>query len=115
MSHTSIVVAVPTDAHEIRSPSQRSTWLADMSVGQRLAWSFGLLGLAVALLGATTWLTGQNTTAQSQALLGEQLPLERSVREWRTHSIQLGEKALRASLSEDVFPALLHKSTPISC
>lgn len=104
MSHTSIVVAVPTDAHEISSPSQRSTWLADMSVGQRLAWSFGLLGLAVALLGATTWLTGQNTTAQSQALLGEQLPLERSVREWRTHSIQLGEKALRASLSEDVFP-----------
>lgn len=121
MSRSSLVISVPRKAEDGRAAlledmrptlplAKRTSWLADMSVGLRLAWSFGLLGFAVALLGATTWLTGQTTTSQSQALIDEQLPLERSVREWRTYSVQLGEMALRASLSEDVFPLTLEMS-----
>ena len=74
------------------------------SIGQKLGLSFGLLGLAVALLGATTWLTGEATTAQAQRLAQQRWPLERAVRDWKTQSIKLGELALRATGSNDVFP-----------
>ena len=75
-----------------------------MSVGQKLAASFGLLGCAVALLGAMTWATGQATRQQAALLAHEQLPIERSVREWKTQSVTIGQIALRAAISTDVFP-----------
>ena len=77
-----------------------------LSVGQKLAASFGLLGLAVALLGATTWLTGQDTERQAALLAREQLPIERTVRDWKTQSVTIGQIALRATISTDVFPLL---------
>ncbi|MDD0808801.1 methyl-accepting chemotaxis protein [Curvibacter sp. RS43] len=75
-----------------------------LTLGQKLGLGFGLLGLAVALLGATTWWTGQATTAQAQRLAQERLPLERAVRDWKAQSIKIGELALRATGSTDVFP-----------
>ncbi|MDD0838663.1 methyl-accepting chemotaxis protein [Curvibacter sp. HBC61] len=75
-----------------------------LSLGQKLGLAFGLLGLAVALLGATTWLTGQATTSQAKRLAEERLPLERAVRDWKAQSIKIGELALRATGSTDVFP-----------
>ena len=77
-----------------------------LSVGQKLAASFGLLGLAVALLGATTWLTGEDTERQAALLAREQLPIERTVRDWKTQSVTIGQIALRATISTDVFPLL---------
>ncbi|MFY3384805.1 methyl-accepting chemotaxis protein [Paracidovorax sp. MALMAid1276] len=82
-------------------PSRRT-----LSVGQKLAASFGLLGLAVALLGATTWLTGEDTERQAALLAREQLPIERTVRDWKTQSVTIGQIALRATISTDVFPLL---------
>ena len=81
-------------------------WLGGLSVGQKLGLAFGLLGLAVAALGATTWYTGQATSAKASRLIDEQLPIERSVRNWRTSSVRLGEMALRTTTSTDVFPLL---------
>ncbi len=75
-----------------------------MSVGQKLAASFGLLGLAVALLGAATWFTGEETQRQASLLVHEQLPIERNVRNWKTQSVTIGQVALRATTSTDVFP-----------
>ncbi len=77
-----------------------------LSVGQKLAASFGLLGLAVAMLGATTWLTGQDTERQAALLAREQLPIERTVLDWKTQSVTIGQIALRATISTDVFPLL---------
>ena len=87
-------------------PPKKRRWLSlsDLSVGLKLGLSFGLLGMAVGLLGAATWMTGRTTASQAQTLIDEQLPIERSVREWRTQSIRLGEMALRATTSSDVFP-----------
>ncbi|BEP96878.1 hypothetical protein GmRootA79_52630 (plasmid) [Acidovorax sp. A79] len=76
----------------------------NLSVGQKLATSFGLLGCAVALLGAMTWMTGEGTRRQAALLAGEQLPIERSVRDWKTQSVTIGQIALRATVSSDVFP-----------
>jgi len=73
-------------------------------MGQKLAASFGLLGCAVALLGATTWMTGEGTRRQASLLAGEQLPIERSVRDWKTQSVTIGQIALRTTVSPDVFP-----------
>ena len=78
----------------------------NLSVGQKLAASFGLLGLAVALLGTTTWMTGQATSSQATTLAREQLPIERTVRDWKTQSVTIGQIALRAAISTDVFPLL---------
>ncbi|MDF1485736.1 methyl-accepting chemotaxis protein [Ramlibacter sp. H39-3-26] len=75
-----------------------------LSVGTKLALAFGVLSLAVALVGATTWFTGQATITQARALLDEQLPIERAVRDWKAQSILLGELAQRAAGSSDVFP-----------
>ena len=75
-----------------------------LSVGQKLAASFGLLGCAVALLGATTWMTGEGTRHQATLLASEQLPIERSVRDWKTQSVTIGQIALRTTVSPDVFP-----------
>lgn len=97
--------AVDADGNDTPPPKRgRSSWWSSLSVGLKLGLSFGLLGLAVGLLGAATWTAGQNITSQGQILVGEQLPIERSVREWRTQSIQLGEMALRTTSSSDVFP-----------
>ena len=75
-----------------------------LSVGQKLAASFAILGLAVALLGTTTWLTGQSTSRRAGSLANEQLPIERAVHGWKTQSVHTGQIALRASISQDVFP-----------
>ncbi|MFN9726087.1 hypothetical protein [Acidovorax sp.] len=75
-----------------------------LSVGQKLAASFAILGLAVALLGTTTWLTGQSTSRRAGTLANEQLPIERAVHGWKTQSVHTGQIALRASISQDVFP-----------
>lgn len=96
--------AVSKGVRSMRKNGILMTWVSSISVGMRLALSFGFLGLSVALLGTMVWFTGQTTTSQSRALIDELLPIERSVREWRTYSIKLGEMTLRASTSQDVFP-----------
>lgn len=85
-----------------------------LSVGQKLAASFGILGLAVALLGATTWMTGEGTGRQAALLTAEQLPIERSVRDWKTQSVAIGQIALRATLSSDVFPLVAEMRTQLA-
>ena len=90
------------------APARRSRTL---SVGQKLAASFGILGFAVALLGATTWLTGEGTSRRATLLTTEQLPIERSVRDWKTQSVYIGQIALRASMSTDVFPLVAEMRT----
>ncbi|MFI8619173.1 methyl-accepting chemotaxis protein [Acidovorax sp. NPDC077693] len=85
-----------------------------LTVGQKLAAAFGLLGVAVALLGTTTWLTGQGTTRQARLLTAEQLPIERSVREWKTQSMYIGQIALRTTSSTDVFPLVAEMRTQIA-
>ena len=81
-----------------------ATALRSWSVGHKLAASFCLLGCAVALLGATTWTTGGETRRQAALLANEQLPIERSVRDWKTQSVTIGQIALRTTISPDVFP-----------
>ncbi|EJE52717.1 methyl-accepting chemotaxis protein [Acidovorax sp. CF316] len=93
-----------------QAPRARRT----LTVGQRLAAAFGLLGVAVALLGSTTWLTGQGTTRQATLLTAEQLPIERSVREWKTQSVHIGQIALRATSSTDVFPLVAEMRTQLA-
>ena len=58
----------------------------------------------MALLGATTWTTGEGTRRQATLLASEQLPIERSVRDWKTQSVTIGQIALRTTVSPDVFP-----------
>ena len=94
------------------SPSPRGK--RTLTVGQKLAAAFGLLGVAVALLGSTTWLTGQGTTRQATLLTAEQLPIERSVREWKTQSVHIGQIALRATSSTDVFPLVAEMRTQLA-
>ncbi|KRC15037.1 methyl-accepting chemotaxis protein [Acidovorax sp. Root217] len=94
------------------SPSPRGK--RTLTVGQKLAAAFGLLGVAVALLGSTTWLTGQGTTRQATLLTSEQLPIERSVREWKTQSVHIGQIALRATSSTDVFPLVAEMRTQLA-
>lgn len=60
MNALSMLQAVPASARTVPT---------GLSVGRRLALSFGCLGLAVAALGATTWLTGQATITQAQQLV----------------------------------------------
>ncbi|MGV3682826.1 MAG: methyl-accepting chemotaxis protein [Acidovorax sp.] len=85
-----------------------------LSVGQKLAAAFGLLGVAVALLGSTTWLTGQGTTRQATLLTAEQLPIERAVREFKTQSVHIGQIALRTTSSQDVFPLVAEMRTQLA-
>ncbi|RYF66829.1 MAG: HAMP domain-containing protein, partial [Comamonadaceae bacterium] len=51
-----------------------------------------------------TWMTGEGTRRQATLLAGEQLPIERSVRDWKTQSVTIGQIALRTTVSPDVFP-----------
>jgi len=103
--------AVPDAAAQSPAPARRRRTL---SVGQKLAASFGILGFAVALLGATTWLTGQDTSRQATLLTTEQLPIERTVRDWKTQSVYIGQIALRATLSSDVFPLVAEMRNQIA-
>ena len=103
--------AVPDAAAESPAPARRRRTL---SVGQKLAASFGILGFAVALLGATAWLTGQDTSRQATLLTTEQLPIERTVRDWKTQSVYIGQIALRATLSSDVFPLVAEMRNQIA-
>ena len=68
----------------------------------------------MALLGATTWLTGQDTSRQATLLTTEQLPIERTVRDWKTQSVYIGQIALRATLSSDVFPLVAEMRNQIA-
>ncbi|MDP4075350.1 methyl-accepting chemotaxis protein [Acidovorax sp. A1169] len=116
-NRTPAVTAFPADApmaapRPSSSPSPRGN--RTLTVGQKLAAAFGLLGVAVALLGSTTWLTGQGTTRQATLLTAEQLPIERSVREWKTQSVHIGQIALRATSSTDVFPLVAEMRTQLA-
>ncbi len=93
-----------SDGVRSAAPSPRQRSRSQLSVGQKLAACFGLLGCAVALLGAVTWMTGDATRQQATLLAGEQLPIERSVRDWKTQSVAIGQIALRATVAPDVFP-----------
>ncbi|MFN4118837.1 methyl-accepting chemotaxis protein [Acidovorax sp.] len=113
MNSVPAVISVPAHPASQAAQSDPSTPAGSahplrrtLSVGQKLAASFGLLGLAVALLGATTWLTGEDTERQAALLAREQLPIERTVRDWKTQSVTIGQIALRATISTDVFPLL---------
>ena len=72
------------------------------SVGLKLAMGFGVL--AVCVLGVVSWLAGQTTSRQAHVLVQDFLPLERMVRDWKTQSVLMGQIALRATISADVFP-----------
>ncbi|CAN7283331.1 methyl-accepting chemotaxis protein [Acidovorax sp. LjRoot118] len=110
---TAFPAAAPLAASQpSSSPSPRGK--RTLTVGQKLAAAFGLLGVAVALLGSTTWLTGQDTTRQATLLTAEQLPIERSVREWKTQSVHIGQIALRATSSTDVFPLVAEMRTQLA-
>ena len=116
-TRTTAVTAFPAAApmaapRPSSSPSPRGK--RTLTVGQKLAAAFGLLGVAVALLGSTTWLTGQGTTRQATLLTAEQLPIERSVREWKTQSVHIGQIALRATSSTDVFPLVAEMRTQLA-
>jgi methyl-accepting chemotaxis protein len=109
VAHNATAARSPADLDLSASggPSQSTAGRGrNLSVGQKLAASFGLLGLAVALLGTTTWMTGQATSSQATTLAREQLPIERTVRDWKTQSVTIGQIALRAAISTDVFPLL---------
>ena len=99
--------------HPTASPAPRSRQRT-LTVGQKLAAAFGLLGVAVALLGSTTWLTGQGTTRQATLLTAEQLPIERAVREFKTQSVHIGQIALRSTGSQDVFPLVAEMRTQLT-
>ena len=83
---------------------QRQSRKASMgwSVGLKLAMGFGVL--AVCVLGVVSWLAGQTTSRQARVLVQDFLPLERMVRDWKTQSVLMGQIALRATISADVFP-----------
>ena len=85
-----------------------------LTVGQKLGAAFGLLGIAVALLGSTTWLTSQSTTSQATLLSVEQLPIERAVRDFKTQSVHIGQVALRSANSEDAFPLAAEMRTQLT-
>ncbi|RKR26458.1 methyl-accepting chemotaxis protein [Acidovorax sp. 93] len=110
-AHADVNRATTDSAAQSPEPARRSRTL---SVGQKLAASFGILGFAVALLGATTWLTGQGTSRQATLLTAEQLPIERTVRDWKTQSVYIGQIALRATLSSDVFPLVAEMRSQIA-
>ena len=66
------------DAAEAPAAARRGR--RSLSVGQKLAASFGILGLAVALLGATTWMTGEGTGSQAALLTVRVKPAAHSAR-----------------------------------
>src|SRR3990167_11329427 len=109
--HADVSRATTDSAAQSREPARRNRTL---SAGQQLAASFGILGFAVALLGATPWLTGQDTSRQATLLTAEQLPIERTVRDWKTQSVYIGQIALRATLSSDVFPLVAEMRSQIA-
>ena len=79
------------------------------SVGLKLAMGFGVL--AVCVLGVVSWLAGQTTSRQARVLVQDFLPLERMVRDWKTQSMLIGQVALRATISTDVFPLVAEMRT----
>ncbi|RID99471.1 HAMP domain-containing protein [Simplicispira hankyongi] len=103
---SSTEAGLPADVAAVRAPSPAPGRRVGLSVGQKLALSFGLLGLAVAVLGAATWFTGEATQHQAGLLVREQLPIERAVRDWKTQSVLIGQIALRATATQEVFPLL---------
>jgi len=115
-SHAAALPTRPQGSPDARSSSTAASARGKrtLSVGQKLAAAFGILGCAVALLGSTTWLTGQGTTRQATLLTAEQLPIERAVREWKTQSVHIGQIALRATGSSDVFPLVAEMRTQLA-
>src|SRR5690606_7829869 len=57
--------AQPTPPAEAAPSPSAAAPRRGLSVGQKLAASLGLLGLAVALVGATAWVTGEDTRRQA--------------------------------------------------
>lgn len=81
-----------------------SAW--GLTVGRQLFLAFGAITAGVMLLGGVTWHTSNGTTEIAARMSATQLPLERTVRSWQTESVKIGQLALRATQSNDVFPVV---------
>ena len=100
VSSTQAPQAAAPEAERRQGQSRKASM--GWSVGLKLAMGFGVL--AVCVLGVVSWLAGQTTSRQAHVLVQDFLPLERMVRDWKTESVLMGQIALRATISTDVFP-----------
>ena len=100
VSSTQAPQAAAPEAERRQGQSRKASM--GWSVGLKLAMGFGVL--AVCVLGVVSWLAGQTTSRQAHVLVQDFLPLERMVRDWKTQSVLMGQIALRATISADVFP-----------
>ena len=100
VSSTQAPQAAAPEAERRQGQSRKASM--GWSVGLKLAMGFGVL--VVCVLGVVSWLAGQTTSRQAHVLVQDFLPLERMVRDWKTQSVLMGQIALRATISADVFP-----------
>ena len=112
VSSTQAPQAAAPEAERRQGQSRKASM--GWSVGLKLAMGFGVLAvcvLAVCVLGVVSWLAGQTTSRQAHVLVQDFLPLERMVRDWKTQSVLMGQIALRATISTDVFPLVAEMRT----
>ncbi len=107
VSSTQAPQAAAPEAERRQGQSRKASM--GWSVGLKLAMGFGVL--AVCVLGVVSWLAGQTTSRQVHVLVQDFLPLERMVRDWKTQSVLMGQIALRATISTDVFPLVAEMRT----
>lgn len=107
VSSTQAPQAAAPEAERRQGQSRKASM--GWSVGLKLAMGFGVL--AVCVLGVVSWLAGQTTSRQAHVLVQDFLPLERMVRDWKTQSMLIGQIALRATISTDVFPLVAEMRT----
>lgn len=107
VSSTQAPQAAAPEAERRQGQSRKASM--GSSVGLKLAMGFGVL--AVCVLGVVRWLAGQTTSRQAHVLVQDFLPLERMVRDWKTQSVLMGQIALRATISTDVFPLVAEMRT----
>lgn len=107
VSSTQAPQAAAPEAERRQGQSRKASM--GWSVGLKLAMGFGVL--AVCVLGVVSWLAGQTTSRQARVLVQDFLPLERMVRDWKTQSMLIGQVALRATISTDVFPLVAEMRT----
>ena len=107
VSSTQAPQAAAPEAERRQGQSRKASM--GWSVGLKLAMGFGVL--VVCVLGVVSWLAGQTTSRQAHVLVQDFLPLERMVRDWKTQSMLIGQIALRATISTDVFPLVAEMRT----
>ena len=107
VSSTQAPQAAAPEAERRQGQSRKASM--GWSVGLKLAMGFGVL--AVCVLGVVSWLAGQTTSRQAHVLVQDFLPLERMVRDWKTQSVLMGQIALGATISTDVFPLVAEMRT----